>query len=195
MPYITNTELKSYLSISTTNDDALLQACADQATQAIEAFTKRQFNVLEDSTRYCDAVGYHIQGRSLFVYDLGDIYEVTTVVNGDGTTLLSSDFTLYPRTLTEQQPIVYEIRIKPTSAQYWTYDQDPDQAIAITGKWGYSGIVPASVKQAALRLASFYYRQKDSPLFDVTSVEAGVIVRPIGMPSDVQIILKPFVRL
>ena len=67
-------------------------------------------------------------------------------------------------------------------------------SISIIGKWAYSTTAPADVKQACIRLASYMYRQKDAQMYDVTAIEAGVVIRPFGMPPDIKAILKPYVR-
>ena len=88
----------------------------------------------------------------------------------------------------------YGIKISATSNNSWEYTNDPENGIKITGRWGYSIDPPDDIQQATLRLASFYYRQKDQPLFDVTTVEAGVTISPQGMPIDVKVLLSKYRR-
>ena len=45
------------------------------------------------------------------------------------------------------------------------------------------------------QLAMFYYRRKDSPLQDVTAIEAGEVIRPLAMPDEVRGILAPYKRV
>jgi len=51
------------------------------------------------------------------------------------------------------------------------------------------------VVHACVRLASYYYHQKDSAVYDVSTFpEMGVITTPMGMPKDVKILLDPYRR-
>ena len=44
-------------------------------------------------------------------------------------------------------------------------------------------------------MASYFYRQKDAQVFDVTATpELGTITVPAGIPADVRILLDPYRR-
>jgi hypothetical protein len=63
----------------------------------------------------------------------------------------------------------------------------------VAGDWGYSTTAPADIVQATLRLAAFFYRQKDAQVFDtVASPELGVITVPKGIPVDIRLLLDPY---
>jgi hypothetical protein len=114
------------------------------------------------------------------------------VINGDGTSISASSYVTNPRNQTPW----YGLRFKLNSGLYWTFDQDPENAISITGRWAYSVTAPADIVHATVRMATYMYRQKDSNTFDVTAIPgAGVIEVPQGIPRDVGKILEPYRRL
>ena len=55
--------------------------------------------------------------------------------------------------------------------------------------------VPADVRSACLRLASWLYRQPDAGFVQVGGGLSGRLVVPPAMPEDVQAILAPYVRV
>ena len=189
MSYATLKDVKDYLSISGTGDDALISELVQAATAAIDTYTHRTFDVTADTTRYFDAAGDHIIGNVLYL--TRDLCQITTVTNGDSTEITSAQYTTIPRNETPYTAI----RILSSVNVTWTYTTDYEDAISITGRWGYSIQPPYDIQQATIRLASFYYRQKDSQLSDVTAIEAGTVIRTPAMPADVVSIIKPYRRL
>jgi hypothetical protein len=121
-----------------------------------------------------------------------DLCQITTVTNGDGTTVAASAYVTNPRNETPW----YGLRFKLNSGLYWTFDADPENAISIAGRWAYSVTAPSDIVQATVRMAAYLYRQKDTGTFDVTAIPgAGVIEVPQGMPRDVAKTLEPYRRL
>lgn len=67
---------------------------------------------------------------------IDDIISVTEVVNGDGTEITGDQYLLLPM----NRPNKSIISLKSTSGIGWTVgDQDPREAIVITGVYGYGG--------------------------------------------------------
>lgn len=189
MAYATAAQVKAYLGITGTGDDDLIADLVQRATAAIETYTNREFEAARDTTRTLDAIGRHVEGYTLYLDR--DLCQITTVTNGDGTTVSSSNYVTIPRNDTPY----YGIQIKRTAGVVWTYSTDWEGAISITGRWGYSVEPPADIVQACVRLAAFMYRQKDAPIMAATAIEAGVVVRPEAMPADVRAALMPYKRL
>jgi len=187
--YATDDDVKDYLGISGSGDDTLINGLIRAAQAAIETHTNRVFEVTSNSTRYYDAIGEHIKDGVLYLDD--DLCEVNSVTNGDGNAIASSKYTTLPRNDTPY----YAIRLLSDSDTLWEYGDEWMDAIEISGKWGYSTQAPNDVRQACIRLAAFYYRQKDSQLADVTAIEAGTVIRTPAMPADVKSILGPYRRL
>jgi hypothetical protein len=190
MSYATLAQVKSDLGVSGTTDDAIIADKIAFATAFIDSHTHRTFATQINTTRYFDAY-VDIEGASL-ILDF-DLCSIASITNGDGTTVTSSQYVTEPRNVTPFRSIT----LKRSYGAYWTTDNngDPENAIAISGKWGYSQTPPGAIEQACIRMASYMYRQKDSQVFDVTvTPELGQITIPQGTPPDVIRLLKPYIR-
>jgi hypothetical protein len=86
-------------------------------------------------TLYFDARGNNDitnNGRGLFLRH--PLLEITTITLGDATSLISTQYVLTPKGETPY----FQITIKSSEGSYWTnYTDDYEQAIAISGVWGY----------------------------------------------------------
>lgn len=189
MAYLSASDLKAYLGISGSGDDTLLGLLVARAQVAVDRYCNRTFEASANTTRYFDAIGPHVAGPVLYLDR--DLCAINTVTNGDGATVSSDAYVTQPR----NDAPYYALRLKANSGVVWTYTDDWENAIEISGKWAYSTTAPADIVQAATRLAAFYYRQKDAPLQDVTAIEAGVVIRPLAMPDDVRGLLNPYRRI
>jgi hypothetical protein len=192
MSYCTVDDVKTYLGISEYDDDVLLASCIERAQAVIDRHTSRTFEATVDATKYLDALE-DVDGRTLYVRAVGDLCAITSVTNGDGSVLASTDYVTQPRSLTPY----YAIRLLASSGHTWTYVTDPENAIKVVGKWAYSASAPADIEQACLRLAVVFYRQKDTTAEIDRPLLAGdgTIVMPQTMPSDVRSLLKPYRRI
>ena len=186
MAYTTTGAVKAYLGIAEATDDALLTTLINAAQEVIDIYCRRTFEAEADTTRYFDYSPECIQGPDLWLD--ADLCSITTVTNGDAVVVATGERTTVPRNDTPY----YKIRLLSDSGVTWTYDDEWMGAISVTGKWAYSEDAPPDIAQACVRLASFYYRAKDSPLTDVTAIEAGTVIRTPNMPADVKIILDPY---
>ena len=186
MAYTTKALVKTYLGISGAGDDDLIDDMIEAAQKAIDLHCRRTFEADTDSTRYFDCSDEAIEGPDLWIDE--DLCAITTVTNGDSVVVAANERTTVPRNETPY----YLIRLLSDSGVTWTYDDEWMDAISVVGRWSYSTTAPADVAQACVRLASVYFRAKDSPLTDVTAIEAGVVIKPPGMPADVMMKLKPY---
>jgi uncharacterized phiE125 gp8 family phage protein len=190
MSYCDVFELKAYLNLQEDSDDALLTTLIGSAAALIERQTGRTFEAASGARTYSATAD--CRGRMLYLD--ADLHSVTSIVNGDGATLAATDYVTEPRS---ERPI-YAIKLLQSSGIAWTYTTDPEDAITVTGAWGYSASAPDDIRHACLRLAAFLYRQRDNAQ---TSGDAGVgyatptgVVRAVAMPKDVDAILAPYVR-
>ena len=187
--YCSASDVKAYLGIAEATDDTLITALVARAQAAIDRYCNRTFEASANTTRYFDAVGRHVDGPTLYLDR--DLCAINTVTNGDGDALEATEYVTLPRSDTP----FYGLRLKGSTGKAWTFAADWENAIAISGKWAYSAAAPGDIVQAATRLAAFYYRQKDAQLQDVTAIEAGVVIQPVGIPADVQALLRPYRRV
>lgn len=190
MSYCTPDELTAYLGLTESGDNWLLEQLIAAAGKMIERQTGRVFAVEADGERRFNPI-VDCRGRTLFLtHDLADA--PTSVVNGDGATLAVTDYVTEPRT---ERP-VYALRLLASSGVTWTWGADPEDAIRVTGKWGYSVAPPEDIRHACIRLAAFLYRQRDNAGdSDRTIVTQAGLVKPLAMPSDIALILAPYRRL
>ncbi len=188
MAYTTVGAVKRYLGISESTDDELLSELIAAAAQtAIDGFCRRSFEASADSTRYFHARD-DVADSGMVLWLDEDLAQITTVTNGDGVAVGTSEYTTIPR----NEVPYYKLRILASSSKAWTYTSDPEDAISIAGRWAYSTTAPDDIVQACTRYTAFMYRAKDAPLTDVTAIEAGTVIRTPGMPADVKSILMPY---
>lgn len=188
MAYASVGDFKAYAGNSTAEDDMLIFSLLQRSQSIIDRELHTTFEAMADDVRYFDAVA-DVEGRSLY---LGcDLCAITSIVNGDGVPVLSSEYVTEPR----NQPPFYEVKLLASSGKRWTFDADPENAIAITGRWAYSQQADDNIKQATVRLANYLYKQKDSGVFDVVMLPgSGEMIVPQGIPVDVELILRTYRR-
>lgn len=189
MAYTNAATVKTYLGVSGTGDDTLIGALVTRAQSIIDRYCGRTFEASANTTRYFDPTR-DVIGQTLF-FDR-DCCSIGTVTNGDSSTVASTSYVTEPRNETPY----YAITLLASKGLWWTYSDDPENAISISAKWAYSATAPDDIVQAATRLAGYLYRQRDSGVFDVTaSPELGIVTVPQGIPRDVAIILAPYRRI
>ena len=184
--------LKLYRGIDADDDDPVIAQVLLAAKAQVDSYCGRTFVATGTSTRYFDAIDdVSEDGRTLYLDE--DLAEITTITNGDDEVIASTSYVTRPVNDTPYR----QIRIKSSSdVGSWTYDDDPESAISIRGRWAYGTNAPADVVQATLRLANYMYTQKDAGVFDVTAYpDAGLITIPQGIPRDVVELLRPYVRI
>lgn len=200
MAYASLTELRSWLTSGgntlPVTDDALLTLFLADAQLLIDGFCHRTFESSAVSAKLFDAVadvrtldtlGLQQTGATERTLWLGGFDLATTtgliVVNGDGTTISSSNYVLEPR---NSYP-AYAITLKSGADVVWTYDDSPEGAISVTGHWAYSQTADSLIKSATLSLAAWAYRQRssnadtDRPLL----TGDGVTILPSALPKHV----------
>jgi len=195
--YITATDLKNYMKINGSADDTQLALFADRAQHVIEQYTHRVFEWAGAGTvKKFTPISYMDGGDLLDYYTLSlgfaEFYELTSITNGNGTAISTSDVVLLPGNITPK----YAIRIKSSANVTWTYSTTIEESVSVTAKWAYSATAPADIVQAALRIGAYLYRQRDgTPDSDRPIVSAdGVVLSAPRIPSDVLELLRPYRR-
>jgi hypothetical protein len=209
--YTDLTTVKSYLGGNApVGADTLLTGFVASAQSIIDAYCHQPFEALADSTRFFDPLrdgygdnysygygyghgaGYYAYGGGKRLYLDFPLCAITSVTNGDGTPLLPTDYVTEPRNMTPW----YAISIKIGSSALWKYTGSPENSIAIAGKWAYSVTPPADIQQAAVRLATFLFYQRDNgiDLDRILQTASGVAIPP-DLPRDVCKLLEPYKRI
>lgn len=191
MAYCDTSSVRKYLGASDTNDDPLLESLISAAQKIIDGYCGRTFEATEDTTRYFDAYA-DVRERVLWLDH--DLCSITSITNGDGTTLSESHYVTEPR----NSSTYYAIRLKTSSGKLWLTNNssDHENAIAIVGKWAYSETAPDSVAHACKRLVAYLYRQKDNAGdLDRAVIAGNSTILPAQIPSDIKLILAPYKRV
>lgn len=184
--YTTWAAVKTYLDISGTGDDTLGAALVARASAMIDRYCRRVFTAAS-ATRLFDVP----EKATLWLDE--DLVSLTTLTNGDGTAIASSQYVLLPTNRTPK----FAVRLRETASVSWqgSATTGAAQAIALLGSWGYAATPPDDVVQAAVRLTAWIYRQRDAPFGQTARPEIGVIETPLSMPPDVVKLLAPFVKV
>lgn len=129
--YCSLTDLKTYLNVTSSTDDTLLQLMLDAATNRIDSHCGRMFQAASDSTRYFDP-SCDIWQNELWLDE--DLSYLTSVVNGDSlNTNITADVYTNPRNRTPY----YSLGLKTSSTVIWDYTTDTQNAISVTGRWAW----------------------------------------------------------
>jgi hypothetical protein len=190
MAYGTLAILKAYYlsNLASTTDDSALMALLTNAQAVVDALCERTFEAASNTTKYFNAAA-DVRGRTLWLGD-EDLCSIDSITN-DGTAIPSTEYVTEPRNRTPY----YAVTLKANSSYLWTWTTAPEDAIVISGKWGYSESAPADIAQATYRLAAFLYHQNDAHVFDTTAMmEIGQMTIAHRIPSDVQALLAPYRR-
>jgi hypothetical protein len=199
MSYATLAEFKSYISEMTGGiqvsfsgaEDTLLQKFLDQADAEIDAQTGRNFGQgannhthyyteddIDDDTLYLDA----------------DLVSVTTLTNGDGTTISSSDYWLLPMNASVTGQNGYDgsfwgIKLKSTI----DWQTPTDGRISVNGRWGFMQGAPVDVVRAAMRIAYWYWTKRNQT--GATEIAGAELTQQSdSYPTDVRIVFERYRR-
>ena len=191
MAYCGVDELKEYLGVTGATDDAMLLTLLAAAQRTIDSYCARTFEATADTVRTFDSQR-DVDGYTLTVDS--DLCAITSIVNGDGTTISNSHYVTEPRNETPY----YAIRLKASAGKVWTstVSGDSENAITVTGKWAYSTSAPSDIAHVCKRLAAYIYRQKDNAGdLDRAVIAGNSTILPAQIPSDIRLMLAPYRRL
>lgn len=186
--YVSLTELKDYLKLTSTAKDSTLQAAVTSASRNIERFCNRQFNKVDTAS----ARRFRPDLESLAEVD--DFYDASGLVietSFDGTSWSAqTDYELDPIDgIREGQPGWPFSSIR---AFGFTFPVNGRSTLRVTAKWGWAA-VPQPVKQACLELAHEIYKSADAP-FGVAGFDQYGAVR-VRENSKVSAMLSRYRRL
>jgi len=187
--YETLSVLKSTLQppITTTEKDSTLQHLLDVATEAIDEYCGRTFDMVDEVRTFEAPYDSDLE--------VTDLLEVTGITVG-GTALAATGYQLRPLTLTTRYP--HYTRIVRLQAGYpgpWAYRA---VTMAIDGTWGYSWDVPATIKEVCRIMATRLYRREITGYAnEAGSNEAGatIVQSPkASLDQDCKDMLEPYRR-
>jgi len=189
MAYVTLSDFKTFNGISSTADDGVIQTILEGASAYIEGVTGRKFDGYL-STRVFDVP----EGDTLLLDE--DLLSITAITNGDATTVTSTQYVLLPP---NEYP-KYAVRLKASAGISWESDSanDYEQAISISGTWGFSQSAPADIVQVCKAIAKrAYMRSKNQPNNDgpATITAAGVVIQSEDMGQMERRVLDNYRRL
>ena len=220
--YCTLANLKAFAHITSTDasDDTVLSGLIESTSRAVDSFLFRKF-FSRSETHAFDVPDYAVPyplslpgytgstyGRVLFLDD--DLLSVTTLTNGDSTTIPATEYNLYPL----NEPAKRELRLKAGSSYSFASDTDGNYegVISLAGVWGACAGSPSATggwagsaadaisveTMARLELATkiivtdlYKKRTGQSGEGVVTVTAAGVVVRPAGWPREALDLLLP----
>jgi hypothetical protein len=197
MAYTTNTAVKTFMEITSADDDALLTTMIAEAQKIIDTYCDRTFeygnaDVHKFTPLTVNYGGDLLQDGLTLMFDT-DCCQITTVTNGDGTVISASDYVLLPANRVPS----YGIQLKANSSVRWTYNDSPEQSVQITGKWSYSATAPANIVYATKKLVKYMYTSRANSADtdrDVVSTD-GVVLAQAQIPKEVLRIINPYRRL
>lgn len=147
MHYATLYQVRQYLrreGADPTVDDNRLIQFINEAVRLIDNYKGRRFDCRLE-TRYFDyperrreTIGNYSEpaliGKDYLRLD-DDLLAVSTLTNGDGTSIASTAYTLHPKNLYPK----HKIELVSSSGVTWLTDAEGDkrQVISLTGYWGY----------------------------------------------------------
>ena len=121
--YVCREDVKTYLGITGTGDNTLIENITERASRIWDALTRRFFYELRQ-TRYFNYEDDYILHLN------ADLLSLTTLTNGDGTVI--DDYILYPLNLYPKLRVECD-----KSSTGFVYTSTPQRAISILGLWGF----------------------------------------------------------
>ena len=145
-PYTTLSQVKNYMGIISTDTsrDGVITALLLPVSRAIDTFCRRQFYLTTESRVY------DWSNSRQFWLDK-DLFSLTSITNGDGTMVDTTQILLYP--LNRQDGPARQVQMKSNGGGLlFNWFMTRQAAITVTGQWGYvedDGTTPQEITQAA----------------------------------------------
>lgn len=192
MAYTEVALVKEYLEITSNEMNSLIEKCVDATTDVINNYCDQSFESHGNNsttTRYFHAINDTSEDKTVLSLDR-PLALITSVVNGDGTTITSNQYVTLPYTDKPYHSIVL------TDGTIWTYTTTPWGAIAVTGHWAFSINTPEEIAFAATELAAYFFQKRQSNMESDRAVvsDSGLLLMPDGIPRHIRVKLDVFRR-
>ena len=198
--YVTATELKTYLRIGDTDDDALLAVAITAASRAVDHACNRQFGVLgAAAARYYRWDGEYIEDRQAVpIDDLQSTTNLAVAVDTDDnatwdTTIVNAtDFDLWPWNATEDGRPWTHLILRDGTALGSLYRTA--RSLRVTALFGWTAVPKLVVEATQLQAARFFSRRNAT--FGIAgSPDVGSELRLLErLDPDVAVALRPVRR-
>lgn len=195
--YCTAAELKSYLRIADTVDDAEIATAITAASRAIDHASNRQFG----KTNAVEARIYSARWDRTWcrwVIDTDDIQTATGLLvklDDDDDQVFDvsiTDFRLAPVNEDEKGRPWTKIVVGSNSTNAPTKAKD---TVEVTAVWGWTS-VPTTIKQAALTQASRFFYRREAPFGVAGSPSVGSELRLLAqVDPDVAVMIRSYRRV
>jgi uncharacterized phiE125 gp8 family phage protein len=179
--YVTLAELKTYLRITDTADDAELALAITAASRAVDGYCRRQFGQTAAAEERSYTAYYDRRaGAWIIVFDdLQDITGLTITVEGGAV----DDYTLEPVNAAQKGKPFERLRVNSGSTAMPTSER---HGVTIDAVWGWDA-VPAAVEQATMLQAHRYHSRRWSPYGVAGSPDQGSEMRLLAkLDPDVE---------
>lgn len=197
--YCTAADVRQIPDIRSANpvDDAFIDSLIEGVSRAIDLYCGGRSFFKYTQTRYFDLPA----DRQLDFEGVDYLLAITSLTNGDGTVIDSSDYILLPR----DGPPYYGLRLKQSSTVIWQPDSDSntERVLALAGDWGivdrdltdaYSMRYIIGTREACrLSVHSLYTKRFGQGAEGVAAVTAaGIVIMPKDLPPEAKRILDSF---
>lgn len=176
--YATRAELKSWLTITDTVDDTLLDIALEAASRAIDRQTRRRFFLDGSATA---RTYFATDNYVCFVddFDPATAPTVKTDDNDDGTFetswTVTTDYWLEPANQNAPEASQPQHTIRSTGERLFPI-RGRRRQVQVTAKWGFPAVPPA-IKEACLVLAEDLFKVKDAPFGAAGLSTLGAVMR------------------
>jgi hypothetical protein len=176
--YATLAEAKAWGRITTTDstDDGVIEQLVESASRYIDTEAQRVFYATTE-TRLFDMPN---NPAGVIMFDK-DLLTVTTLTNGDGSTVASTAYVLLPANYSPK----FALQLIPSTSTIWKSAANGNtlQCISIAGSWGES--CPADIREACLMIfKAAYNRRFGENMSSITTItQAGLVVTPEDVPA------------
>jgi hypothetical protein len=185
--YCTLAEYKDYASITSTNatDDGVLESIIEAASRFMDDATGRTFYARTETRKYDIPIG-----RELHLDD--DLLTVTTLTNGDDTTIPNTEYNLLPANVYPKR----SIKLRGASSYTWqtTSNGDTEQIIDVAGTWGWTATTPTDVKEATRQIAKNVANRRSGENATGESIvtAGGVVITPQDLSGFAKLVIAKY---
>lgn len=182
--YVQALELKAFLRIDDTVDDAEVGFAISAASRAVDRAANRQFGLVAAPEARTYTARWD-KDRCKYVVDIDDLMTVTGLT-------ISTDAAVTDYSL---QPSNADANGKPwTSIVLNEGGTLTEDGVTVTARYGWTA-VPVAVKQATLLQASRFFKRRDAAFGVAGSPELGSELRLLAkVDPDVAVVLGPYQR-